>query len=131
MRPRLGDSRIGLFSTEKKSVDFDASDYIQDIDYVERWRVEPSDFDAWARGELVSPQKQIVFFIDNAFPESWKEPLRKGILDWNDAFERIGLKDVIAVKEYPTDDPDFDEDNLKYSTIRYIPTDRGGAQGPS
>lgn len=131
MRPRLGDSRIGLFSTEKKSVDFDVSDYIQDIDYVERWRVEPSDFDAWARGELVSPQKQIVFFIDNAFPESWKEPLRKGILDWNDAFERIGLKDVIAVKEYPTDDPDFDEDNLKYSTIRYIPTDRGGAQGPS
>ena len=131
MRPRLGDPRIGLFSTEKKKVDFDQSDYIEDIEYVERWRVEPSDYEAWARGETVSPKRQIVYYIDNAFPESWKEPLRQGILDWNDAFSRIGLKDVITVRDYPTDDPAFDEDNLKYSCIRYIPTDRGGAQGPS
>ena len=131
MRPRLGDQRIGLFTTDKKLVDFDRSDFIDDIEYVERWRVEPSDFEAWRRGQVVTPKQQIVWYIDNAFPESWKEPLRRGILDWNDAFERIGLKDVIAVRDYPTDDPDFDEDNLKYSCIRYIPTDRGGAQGPS
>lgn len=131
MRPRLADSRIGLFTTDKKLVDFEHSDYISDIEYVERWRVEPSDFEAWQRGEKVVPKKQIVFYIDNAFPESWKEPIRRGILDWNDAFERIGLKEVIAVHDYPTDDPAFDEDNLKYSCIRYIPTDRGGAQGPS
>ena len=131
MRPRLADSRIGLFTTDKKLVDFDKSDYIRDIEYVERWRVEPSDYQAWQRGEKVVPKKQIVFYIDNAFPESWKEPLRKGILDWNDTFERIGLKEVIAVRDYPVGDPAFDEDNLKYSCIRYIPTDRGGAQGPS
>ena len=131
MRPRLADSRIGLFTTDKKLVDFDKSDYIKDIEYVERWRIEPSNYNAWKRGEIVVPKKQIVFYIDNAFPESWKEPIKKGILDWNDAFERIGLKEVIAVRDYPTEDPTFDEDNLKYSCIRYIPTDRGGAQGPS
>ena len=131
MRPRLGDQRIGLFTTDKKVVDFDRSDFIEDVEYVERWRVEPSDFEAWRKGQTVTPKRQIVWYIDNAFPESWKEPLRRGILDWNDAFERIGLKDVIAVRDYPTDDPEFDEDNLKYSCIRYIPTDRGGAQGPS
>ena len=131
MRPRLGDKRIGLFTTDKKYVDFDRSDYIEDIEYVERWRVEPSDFEAWRQGKTVAPKRQIVWYIDNAFPEAWKEPLRRGILDWNDAFERIGLKDVMAVRDYPKDDPEFDEDNLKYSCIRYIPTDRGGAQGPS
>ena len=131
MRPRLSDDRIGLFTTEKKLVDFERSDFIEDIEYVERWRVEPSDFEAWKQGKTVVPKQQIVFYVDNAFPESWKEPIRKGILDWNEVFEGIGLKDVIAVRDYPTDDPEFDEDNLKYSCIRYIPTDRGGAQGPS
>ena len=43
----------------------------------------------------------------------------------------MGLKDVIQMKDYPKDDPEFDEDNLRYSCIRYIPTDRGGSQGPS
>ena len=131
MRPRLGDNRIGLFTTDKKRLDFEKSDFIEDIEYVERWRVEPSDYEAWKRGETVTPKQQIIYYVDNAFPENWKEPIRRGILDWNDAFERIGLKDVIAVRDYPTDDPEFDEDNLKYSCIRYIPTDRGGAQGPS
>lgn len=131
MRPRLSDDRIGLFTTEKKLVDFERSDFIEDIEYVERWRVEPSDFEAWKQGKTVVPKQQIVFYVDNAFPESWKEPIRRGILDWNEVFEGIGLKDVIAVRDYPTDDPEFDEDNLKYSCIRYIPTDRGGAQGPS
>ena len=131
MRPRLGDNRIGLFTTDKKRLDFEKSDFIEDIEYVERWRVEPSDYEAWKRGETVTPKQQIIYYVDNAFPENWKEPIRRGVLDWNDAFERIGLKDVIAVRDYPTDDPEFDENNLKYSCIRYIPTDRGGAQGPS
>lgn len=131
MRPRLGDNRIGLFTTDKKHLDFEKSDFIEDVEYVERWRVEPSDYEAWKRGETVTPKQQIVYYVDNAFPENWKEPIKRGILDWNDAFERIGLKDVIAVRDYPIDDPEFDEDNLRFSCIRYIPTDRGGAQGPS
>ena len=72
-----------------------------------------------------------MYYLDDQFPESWKEPLRKGILEWNDVFRSIGLKDVIVVKDYPKNDDEFDEDNLKYNCIRYIPTDRGGAQGPS
>lgn len=130
MRPRLADSRVGLFTTTLKRVDFAESDLYQSIAYAQRWRVEPSDWEAWKRGELVIPKKQVVYYIDNAFPESWKAPLKRGILKWNEAFAKIGLKDVVTVRDYPVDDPDFDEDNLKYNCIRYIPTDRGGAQGP-
>ena len=131
MRPRLADSRVGPFTEKKKMLDFAQSDFYRDIAFAQRWRVEPSDWKAWSGGEAVTPKKQIVYYIDNAFPETWKAPLKKGILKWNEAFLRFGLKDVIAVRDYPTDDPDFDEDNLKYNCIRYVSTDRGAAQGPS
>lgn len=133
MRPRLADARMGLFTERKKRLDFTQSDFYRPIAYAQRWRVEPSDWDAWKRGETVKPVKPIVYYLDNEFPERWKEPLRKGILKWNEAFTKFGLKEVIAVRDYPTpaEDPDFDEDNLKYSCIRYVATDRGAAQGPS
>lgn len=131
MRPRIADSRVGLFTQQKKQLDFSTSDFYRSIAYAQRWRIEPSDWKAWQQGDTVAPTKPIVYYLDNEFPESWKEPLRQGILKWNEAFGRFGLKDVIQVRDYPTDDPDFDEDNLKYSCIRYVATDRGAAQGPS
>jgi hypothetical protein len=131
MRPRFADSRMGLFTDKRTYIDLSRSDYFRTRTLAQRWRVEPADWDAWRRGELVEPQKHIVYYIDNEFPERWKEPLRKGILKWNEGFARLGLKDVVEVRDYPTDDPDFDEDNLKYNCIRYIATNRGCAQGPS
>lgn len=131
MRPRLSDSRIGLFYKTMDHYDLGKSDLYGKVSYVERWNVRPSDWKAWSKGKLVEPTKHIVYYLDDQFPEGWKEPLRKGILEWNEVFESFGLKDVIIVKDYPKNDPEFDEDNLKYNCIRYIPTDRGGAMGPS
>ncbi len=48
--------------------------------------------------------KPIVYYLDNTFPESWKEPLREGILRWNTAFEKIGFKNVVQVRDFPLDD---------------------------
>lgn len=131
MRPRLSDSRIGLFDETLDQYDLSKSDLYGKVAYVDRWNIQPKNWKAWKQGKLVEPTRHIVYYLDNEFPESWKAPLRKGILVWNEVFESFGLKDVIQVKDYPTNDPEFDEDNLKYSCIRYIPTDRGGAQGPS
>lgn len=131
MRPRLSDSRIGLFDKTYDQYDLSKSDLYGKVTYVERWNIQPKDWNAWKRGKVVEPTKHIVYYLDDQFPESWKAPLRKGILEWNEVFESIGLKDVIVVKDYPKNDPEFDEDNLKYNCIRYIPTDRGGAMGPS
>lgn len=131
MRPRIADSRVGLFSEELTQFDLRKSDLYGKVEYVDRWNIQPRDFKAWQKGKVVEPTKHIVYYLDDQFPESWKAPLRKGILVWNEVFESFGLKDVIQVKDYPKNDPEFDEDNLKYNCIRYIPTDRGGAQGPS
>ena len=131
MRPRIADHRMGFFGEEMQQYDLRYSDLYGEVEYIDRWNVQPADREAWKKGRVVEPTRHIVYWLDDKFPETWKEPLRRGILQWNEVFEEMGLKDVIQVKDYPKNDPEFDEDNLRYSCIRYIPTDRGGAQGPS
>ena len=37
----------------------------------------------------------------------------------------------MRIEDFPTDDPEFDPDNLKYSCIRYVPAAVANAMGPS
>lgn len=130
MHPRVSDARVGVFRTDKQRLHSD-QDRLQGFAYANRWRLEPRDTAAWLRGEVVEPAKPIVFYIDNTFPAGWKEPIRRAVLRWNKAFERIGFKNVMVARDFPADDPEFDPDNLKYSCIRYIPTPVANAMGPS
>lgn len=130
MTPRIADTRIGVFQTPALWMDPE-SKKIETVSYANRWRIEPADPEAYKEGKLTEPKKHIVYYLDNTFPELWKEPLRKGIVRWNRAFEKIGFKNVIEVRDFPTDDPNFDPDDLKYSCVRYIPTSEENAMGPS
>lgn len=130
MKPRISDSRIGVFLTGKQLLST-KEDKIQLYTLVNRWRLEPRDQAAFERGELVEPVKPIVFYLDDVFPELWKDPIREGVLRWNKAFEKIGFKNTIQIRDFPKDDPNFDPDNLKYSCIRYVPDRVGNAMGPS
>ena len=131
MKPRLNDSRVGLFLSEVREIDYTDTDKLNDLAYVQRWRLEPSNMEDWQKGEKVEPVNPIIFYVDNKFPEDWKDGIRNGILAWNETFEKIGFKNTIRVLDFPTDNPDFDPDNLKYSCIRFVPTTRGSARGPS
>ena len=130
MRPRISDSRVGIFITSKQHVSTE-KDGIQNYTLANRWRMEPKDMAAFKRGELVEPVKPIGFYIDDAFPELWKQPIKEGTLRWNAAFEKIGFKNAVQVRDFPKDDPEFDPDNLKYSCIRYLPSSTANAMGPS
>ena len=130
MRPRISDSRVGIFITSKQHISTE-KDGIQNYTLANRWRMEPKDMAAFQRGELVEPVKPIVFYIDDAFPELWKQPIKEGTLRWNAAFEKIGFKNAVQVRDFPKDDPEFDPDNLKYSCIRYLPSSTANAMGPS
>ena len=129
MKPRILDPRIGVFPTGKQNIS--PSEGSRYYAYANRWRLEPKDWQAWERGELVEPVKPIVFYLDPTFPENWKPAIRQGVLDWNKAYEKIGFKNAVQVKDFPTDDPTFDPDNLKYSCIRYCPAGIANAMGPS
>lgn len=132
MRPRVADSRVGIFLSSKNTLISDKAG-VDTYSMIHKWDVQPSDSAAFRRGELVEPTKHIVFYMDDAFPTEWREPAKKGILRWNKAFEEIGLKNVVQVKDFPTaeEDPEFDPDNLKYSCIRYVPAMISNAMGPS
>ena len=141
MSPRIQDSRIGVFwsmdantptATSKHEIS-SIEDGMRPYILANRWRLEPTDIAAWKKGVTVDVKKPIVWYVDNTFPAEWKSSIRKGVLVWNKAFEKIGLKNVMQVRDFPTEeeDPSFDPDNLKYSCIRYSPSATMNAMGPS
>lgn len=138
MPARVQDSRIGVFPVGpgEGSVKYNltsAEDGFKGYVLASRWRLELSDTTAWKNGQKVTVRNPIVWYVDNSFPEAWKAPIKTGVLAWNHAFEAIGLKDVMQVRDFPTaeEDPQFDPDNLKYSCIRYVPDATMNAMGPS
>jgi hypothetical protein len=128
---RLYDDRVGYFSVRQT----DYSSEAQRADskrYITRWRLEPSDWDAYERGELVEPVKPIVYYIDPSTPEKWRPWLKNGINVWQKAFEKAGFKNAIMAKDPPSkeEDPDWSPEDVRYSVIRYVSTDIQNAMGP-
>ncbi|MCG9893889.1 MAG: zinc-dependent metalloprotease, partial [Fimbriimonadaceae bacterium] len=68
---------------------------------------------------MSEPVEPIVFWVDNAWPEEFRPTVRDGILSWNKAFEQIGYKNAIVVKQMP-DDADFDHADMRYNVIRLV-----------
>lgn len=118
MAPRLADSRLGMV-TQLKSDFSGAGQNVKSIRYAKRWRIEPSDSAAYRRGELVEPKHQLVFYIDSLIPSKWNPYIKAGAESWNKAFEKIGFKNVICVKEFPKNDSLFNAYSFDKMTIRY------------
>ena len=121
MTPRIADSRIGVAFVHKSGVNgkFGA---MAPVYYTKRWRIEPSDVVAYAQGKLVEPKKPIVMYMDTLVPQVWKKYVKEGIEAWNVAFEKIGFKNTIQVREFPKNDPNFNANDIAHSVIRYSPS---------
>ena len=131
MQPRLYDERVGFFSVQQ--TDYGLSDHkTVDRTYITRYRLEPADTAAFLRGELVDPVEPIVYWIDPATPEKWRPYLKAGVEDWQPAFEHAGFRNAIIAKDPPTpeEDPEFSPEDIRYSVIRWFPSDIQNAFGP-
>jgi hypothetical protein len=121
MMPRYYDERVGFISSQR--VDY-SSEYqgVRPQRAIHRYRLEPSDPAAWARGELVEPVKKWVWYLDPATPKEWIPFFTEGILEWNAAFELAGFKDALEVRVAPTEeeDPEFSLLDARYSVVRYV-----------
>jgi len=130
MKPRLADNRVGQFMTVMK--DF-ARDNQEDffVRYINRWRLEKKDPNA----EISEPVKPIVWYIDRTVPDAYRPWVKKGVEAWQRAFEAAGFRNAIVAKDAPTEeeDPDWDAEDVRYSTIRWITSSipSFGAIGPS
>lgn len=132
MMPRLHDERVGWFTVSQYN--YGSEELKADrITYIRRWRLEPKDPAAYARGELVEPVKPIVYYLDPATPEKWRPYFRQGIEDWQEAFEAAGFKNAIIAKDPPSpeEDPEFSPEDARYSTVRYVASTTRNAVGPS
>lgn len=131
MKRRFFDPRVGYFA-DQVSEFLDTVQRANTETYIVRWRLEPKpeDVEKYKRGELVEPQKPIVFYIDPATPTKWKPYLIQGINDWQKAFEKAGFKNAIIGKEWP-EDSTMSLEGANYSAIRYLASDIPNAYGPN
>lgn len=130
MMPRVHDPRVGFFTVRQNDFSLDELK-AGTRSYIRRWRLEPKDPAAYLRGELVEPIKPIVYYLDPGTPKRWRPYFCRGVEDWNRAFEAAGFKNAVQCHEAPEDDPDFDPEDVRYSTVRYVANTTRNAVGPS
>lgn len=119
-RPRLFDARVGYFVEAWR----DYSDPEADTPfgrYILRWDLRKRDPSA----ALSPPKKSIVFYLENNIPTEHRAAVRDGLLMWNRAFERVGIKDAVEVREQP-DNADWDSNDLRYNTVRWVTSPDSG-----
>lgn len=132
MKKRYFDSRVGYFASSYLEYGDDQQQVAQNT-YIHRWRLEPKDedIDKWKRGELVTPKKPIIYYIDPATPKKWRPYLIQGINDWQVAFEQAGFKNAIIGKEWPENDASMSLEDSRFSVLRYFASPSKNAYGPN
>ena len=132
MRPRFSDDRVGYFEIGHLYFN-DEQQKAEERAFINRWRLEPKpeDVERYKKGELVEPQKPIELWIDPATPPVWVPYIKKGIVEWQEAFEAAGFKNAIVAKEVDPDDEEFDIDDVRYSVVTYAASETANAMGPS
>jgi hypothetical protein len=132
MPPRVFDPRTGNSST----VIHDYSEGFDDdyrVRYTSRWRLEPSDPEAYLRGELVEPVQPIVLHLDPAIPEPYRTAYRDGIAWWTEIFEAAGWRDGVQLRDLPAGADPMD---VRYSVVQLVnrsvpgPSTGGGREDP-
>tara|TARA_B110000503_G_scaffold143335_1_gene244160 strand:- start:2101 stop:4545 length:2445 start_codon:yes stop_codon:yes gene_type:complete len=133
MKRRYFDQRVGWFARSQVDYGLDVQES-KSLKYLDRWRLEVKDEDLekFENGELVTPKKQIVYYIDRATPVKWRKYLKQGIEDWQAAFEEAGFKNAIIAKDPPTkeEDPEWSPEDVRYSVVRYLASPIPNANGP-
>jgi hypothetical protein len=127
MAARLCDNRVGFFSERYEDFGTDNAK-VQTRCYITRWRLEPKDPNA----AVSDPVHPIVFYLDPATPDRWVPWLIKGVQAWEPVFRAAGFSNAITARRAPTpeEDPEFDLDDARYSTIRWLASTIENAYGP-
>ena len=128
-KPRVADTRVGFFTTSY----LDLGKFNNDdkwVRYVNRWKLEKADPNL----SMSPPREPIVFYIEHTVPVRYRRYVRDGVLQWNKAFEKVGIANAIEV--YYQDKStgahmDKDPEDRRYNFIRWLSNDISTAIGPS
>ena len=127
MMPRLADKRVGFF--EVRQTDFGTAQHRSVVrNYITRWKLEKKFPDS----ALSDPVKPIVYYVDPATPAQWVPWIKRGIEDWQVAFEAAGFSNAIVARTAPTaaENPDWSPEDIRNSVVRWLPSTTENADGP-
>ncbi|MBL1218814.1 MAG: DUF5117 domain-containing protein [Planctomycetes bacterium] len=128
--PREADERIGYFLTVFKDFSKDSNDGKQFVRYINRWNLKKRDPSL----ALSPPERPIIFYVEHTVPVKYRRYVRDGILEWNKAFEKIGIDRAIEVRQQDaktSDYMDIDPEDVRYNFFRWITSEMAFAMGPS
>ena len=125
-QPRLADDRVGYFLTVVKDYT-KKSERDQFVRYINRWNLQRP---IGVSQPPFQPKEPIIFHIEKTVPHAYRAAVRAGIEEWNKAFEKAGWLNAIEVRQQ-LDNEDWDPEDIRYNTFRWITADAGFAMGPS
>ena len=128
-KPREADDRIGYFLTVAKDFTRDPRDDTRFVRYINRWHIEKDD----PKAKLSLAKNPIIFYVEKTVPKKYRRWVHEGILEWNKAFEKIGILRAIEVRQQLPDNEyaDLDPEDRRYNFFRWITSERAFAMGPS
>jgi len=126
MMARLCDDRVGFFNISFEDYDEDRVSGPRRC-FIKRFRLGAKDPNA----AMSDPTKPIVWYIDPATPAKWVPWLIKGVEMWEPVFRAAGFSNGITARVPAASDSDFDLDDARFSTIRWLPSTIENAYGPS
>ena len=93
-KPRKADARIGYFTTTHLDL---AKPGVYDpyVRYINRWHLEKAD----PKLKMSPPKQPIVFYMEHTVPVRYRRWVREGILEWNKAYEKVGIVNAIEVRQ--------------------------------
>jgi Met-zincin/Domain of unknown function (DUF5117) len=126
--PRQADDRLGYFVTAIRDYTEGDPDEGRMVRLVNRWKLEKADPSL----DRSPPLEPIVFYIENTVPIAYREAVAEGILEWNRAFEAVGIVGAIVVRQQTeTQFDDIDPEDVRYNFFRWITSESAFAMGPS
>ncbi|MFM1804232.1 MAG: hypothetical protein RL136_1111, partial [Planctomycetota bacterium] len=128
-KPRVADDRVGYFLTGYKDLGLYGTE-TNATRYIHRWDLQKRD----PKLSLSPPKEPIIYYVEHTVPVRYRRYVREGILQWNEAFRKIGIDNAIEV--YQQDEVtgahmEKDPEDVRYNFVRWLNNDVATAIGPS
>ncbi len=128
-KPRIADDRVGYFLTGYRDLGLYGTE-TNATRNINRWNVEKRD----PKLTLSPPKEPIIYYIEHTVPVRYRRYVKEGVLQWNEAFEKIGIDSAIEVyqqDEVTSAHMDKDPEDVRYNFVRWLNNDVATAIGPS
>lgn len=111
--PRYYDSRVGYFTQALLNFANDRQE-TRGTFYITRWNFAPA-----SAGTPSAATHPLIYYISDDVPKQYRDTIKRALLSWNEAFQRIGILNAIQVEQQP-DDPSWDPEDIRYNLVRWV-----------